>query len=408
MLFSSFFQFYQRAPLVVLLASLVSFAIVIPAQAQIADLSIDWQEGALYNQNKAYCAIQAALSPAFIRGYIVIQDGLLVAEGYTEGNEANDKNEVYSVTKAWSTFLIGVLVDQGKLSISETLQDIFDQAADWEGVHQASEKKAITVSEILTMSSGLKESPLAFCQFDEQDSLQKTLNNAKYYAAERGKFNYLATTNTLAHIILRRSGETPREFATSSGVFDALGMNPDNFDWSTINGLETTSGGLQANPRVLAKLGQLYLQDGAASTTNQLVSSNWVDMATTDQKSDDSSDDFGQIYDGYGYHWKVPKNGETGDRAGIAAATGAFGQYVVFLPATNTVIAVTGNPSCPVSFYNNILFIDTAIENLNGLSEEQDDADDCEDSYSKWKYCTSSFEKAAYCGVCPFPWFPSI
>lgn len=368
----------------------------------IVELSLDWQEGSLYNRNKAYCAIQAALSPNFIRGYVVIQDGLLVAEGYTGDNDVNDKNEVYSVTKAWSTFLIGVLVDQGKLSTAETLGDIFDQSSDWEGVRQTFEKKTITIEELLTMSSGLKESPLALFRFDQQDSLQKTLNNARFYAAERGKFNYLASTNTLARIITRRSGETPRDFATSSGVLDALGMNENNFDWGTVGGVETSSGGLEANPRVLAKLGQLYLQKGAASTTNQLVSSSWVTMAITDQKSDDSSNDVCQIYNGYGYHWKVPKDGESGDREGIAAASGAYGQYIVILPATNTVIAVTGFPPCPVSFYNNILFIDTVIENLDNLSQEGDDVGDCEDVYSKWKYCTSSFEKAAYCAVCPF------
>ena len=59
--------------------------------------------------------------------------------------------------KSWATMIIGSMVDQGQLTTSETLNDIFDQDSDWEGVVGATEKKTITVEELLTMTSGLSE-----------------------------------------------------------------------------------------------------------------------------------------------------------------------------------------------------------------------------------------------------------
>ena len=358
---------------------------------QPVDLSMDWEEAPLYNRNKAYCTIQDAMKPDYTRGYVVLRDGLLLAEGYTAGNQPDDKNQIYSATKSWSTFLVGVLVDQGKLSRTDTLGDIFDRDDDWEGVHQAEEKKTITVQEILTMTSGLVPGLYAWCSVvfffcpSNQDTVQKVLGRTKYDEDQRGEFSYLPGTHTVAQIINRRAGESPRSFATNSGVFEALGITNDDFDWDSEGGVEGSASGLKSNPRVLAKLGQLYLQKGASSSTNQLVSSSWVASATSNQLEDGDSgatdtpllDIYDPIFDGYGYHWKMPLDGGSGARKGAAAATGAYGQHIVVLPARNTVIVVMGVDDCLFcllgSLPKNIDFVETIIDNLNDLSIEQTD-----------------------------------
>ena len=214
--------------IVVLLTALIT-PVVVNVNAATVDLSTTWAEGSLYNKNKAYCTIQASMAPATTRGYVVIQNGLLVAEGYTGNNNQNGQYDAWSTTKSWSTFFIGVLVDQGKLSVSETLNDIFNSDSDWNGVGEAADKKTVTVEELLTMTSGL----VTGCgqNNNPQSNFQEVMNQVDYVANQRGQFNYLGRTHILAHIIFRRSGLSPRDFANDAGIFSSLGMSDSDFSW---------------------------------------------------------------------------------------------------------------------------------------------------------------------------------
>ena len=133
-------------------ALLLLVALLIAGIKATTDLSQSWSLGTLYNTNKAYCTIQSAMVPTTTRGYVVIQNGLLVAEGYTPGSAGDGQYDAWSTTKSWSTFFMGVLVDQGSLTIMETLGDIFKNANDWDGVEEADNKRSIRVEELLTMT----------------------------------------------------------------------------------------------------------------------------------------------------------------------------------------------------------------------------------------------------------------
>jgi CubicO group peptidase (beta-lactamase class C family) len=363
-----------------ILHALVFLNIVASAAAATVDLSTPWAQGSLYNKNKAYCTIQAAMAPCYTRGYVVIQNGLLVAEGYTDGNDQNGKYDAYSATKSWSTFFMGVLVDQGELSINDTLNDIFDNDADWEGVGEAAEKKTITVEELLTMTSGL----VPGCQVgNRQETLQDVLNHVDFDNNQRGKFAYIGTTHILAQIIFRRSGMTPRQFANSAGIFTELGITDSDFEWDTFGGIEGTAYGLKTNPRIMAKLGQLYLQNGESSNGTQLVASSWVQESETNQlASGDSSNSItGGFIDGYGYQWYNYIDGGSGAYAGVALAGGAQGQLIVYLPVSNTTVAIMSQGCMGVE--TSRILLRTIVDNLGDLAVEQTT---CGTSFSYWKY----------------------
>jgi len=362
------------------------------AQATILDLSEPWMEGPLYNRNKAYCTIQANLNPA-TRGYVVIQDGKIVAEGYNPGSEVNGKYFVASAAKSWSTMLIGYIVTQlGLLTTSETLGDIFNFDSDWEGVEQAAEKKAITVEEILTMTSGLVEKncvAVFIITRDPvpQDNFNQVMNAVTYDACNKETWQYLSQIHILAQIILRRSGYTPRQLVQQYGIFTKMGIAETDYDWETFNGVEGTAYGIMTNPRVMAKLGQLYLQDGASAPGEQLISSEWVSLSTMDQLDDDVQAFCLPNKDGYGYQWYVPKDGGTGSREGMAAAFGAFGQVIVYLPNSNTTIAIMGEDGCFAGDVIDSILLETIIDNLDDLSVEETSCTEC---YSSWRYYTKN------------------
>jgi CubicO group peptidase (beta-lactamase class C family) len=346
---------------------------LVHAQTTIKDLSQDWTEGALYNKNKAYCKIQSAMTAGSTIGYVVVQNGQLVAEGYTCGSDAAGKYDIWSVTKSWSSFLIGVLVDQGKLSVTETMGDVFNEDADWVGVNGAAEKKAVTIQELLTMSSGLVD---AENDNNDQSTLQDVLNHVDFDANQTGEFYYLAATHILSRIIERRAGQTPREFATSAGIFSKLGMSDSDFEWTTFGGVEGSAYGLMTNPRILAKLGQLYLQDGLSAPGEQLVSASWVNASVQTYVVPDF--DAGPL-SAYGYQW-YPLD----DSDGGAGALGAYGQILVFSPASNVAFAIMSNGCLGLGGINSYTLLNTILENLQDLTVEQ--ASCIATPFSYWNY----------------------
>lgn len=340
----------------------------------VVDLSQSWATGSLYNQNKGHCTIQAAMVPNSAIGYVVIQNGEIVSESYTTGSDSNGKYDAWSATKSWATFFVGVLVDQGSVSITETLADIFDTDADWNGVTGADDKKTIRVEELLTMSSGLVPAACQPGANEGQDTLQAVLNHVDYDSCQRGSFNYIGQTHILSRIIERRSGQSPRQFAQSAGIFTKLGMSDGDFDWTTFGGIEGSAYGLKTNPRILAKLGQLYLQGGLAATGDQLVSSSWVTASVQSYITADVNCRNSGV--GYGYQWFQTAFGD-----GSAAAVGAQGQYIVFIPSSNTTIAVMAQ-GCRGA-QTSATFVETIAANLGDLSVPQSS---CSQSFSYWKY----------------------
>ena len=356
------------------------------ASAEIIDLSQDWQQGDLYNQNDLYCNMQAITVPAFLEGYMVIRNGKVLAEYYEEGSTPDDQIESWSLTKAWSSMLIGKMVDSNLVCTNETLGDIFDQPDDWEGVRQIEEKKTITLQEILSMTSGLKP---CFYQSNikDQETLQDVLDQVDYEEEFRGKFYYNERSHMLSRIILRRTGLTPFEFMEQEGIFAKLGINSTtDFSWDTFGGVEGTAVGLKTNPRVHAKLGQLYLQQGLAKEGDeQLISQEWIRRSSTNQLADGVINYLsppGEL-DGYGYQgWFVNTPDYTGILEGFTVAFGLFGQIIAYQPSSNTTISIMGKP--PAGSGTSYNFLKNIVENLPHLEVEQSDCDDARLRYVKY------------------------
>ena len=364
--------------------------------SKIVDLSQEWALGTLYNQNKAYCTLQSYLNPVNTIGYVVIQNGEILAEGYTEGYERNGTYDAWSVTKSWSSVIIGKMVEQDLLDTAETLNDIFDQEADWENVKQAESKKTITVEELLTFTGGLEEIDCGLTTnliigFDwdigiwPQRSFEQVMNAVTYKSEIRGTFKYLARIHIFSRIIERRTGLTPREFVIENQIFEKMGIKESEYNWIATDGIEGTAYGLQMNPRQIAKLGQLYLQGGLVKEGEQLIPSEWVEMSTTNFLDEPSR---GVVPDlpGYGYQWYIAadetKNTNINGRLENAVgAAGAEGQRLLYLPASNTVIAImcTG-ANGPVSSQ---LLLDNILDQLDDLHVEQTE---CDKSFNWFRY----------------------
>ena len=94
---------------------------------------------------------------------------------------------------------MGVLVDQGKLAVGDTLGDIFPSEIDWMDVDQADDKKKVTLEEILTMTSGLVTACSAEGE-DPQTTLQEVLNLVDSEVDQTGEWNYLAFSHNFPFV----------------------------------------------------------------------------------------------------------------------------------------------------------------------------------------------------------------
>ena len=322
--------------------------VVLPsAHAQtIADLSQPWVLAPNYNRNDLYCAMQAELNAPSV-GYVVIQDGMIIAEGYSGNNKATDVNPIWSTTKSWTSMLIGRLVQLGKVQLNTTLGDIFTDETVWTGVTRANKKKTVTLRELLTMTAGLGDADDLETSMTMQVTLTGVLNASNYYGGRRGGFFYLGANHILSRVIHQVSGMTPLEFAIDQGIFDALGLNPSDYSWDQFGGVEGSASGLRMTVRAFAKLGQLYLQQGFAAENKPLLAPSWVAASTTNQLGREGAlFDFNPFYLGYGYLWWTDvvdrENNlfhQFPEMEGSFSSLGFAGQIMSVFPDHNIVLA---------------------------------------------------------------------
>ena len=120
----------------------------------IIDLSKDLPEdkAAMEFSEGAKAMEQAAIAEPRIRAAIVMENGKIVSSYYRKDVTPSDVSPIFSGTKSWTGLLIGLLVDDGLLSVDQTLGEIFPDDAAWTDVTDGSEdfRKNVTIEELLT------------------------------------------------------------------------------------------------------------------------------------------------------------------------------------------------------------------------------------------------------------------
>ncbi|EJK48248.1 hypothetical protein THAOC_32971, partial [Thalassiosira oceanica] len=262
--------------------------------AAVVDLSkeLEVDEVAVSSSPGAMSVNDYAASDAALRAVMVLEDGKVVA------NYARDDvgdNEVYpaqSVTKSWTALMVGMLINEGKLSLNSTLGSVFTDEYIWdEAMPDADFRKAITIEEMVSMTSGLQaivfdSEAFTFVNMDDWDHIEPGLKQtiAMPSIGERGEYSYLGISSILGFVILEVSGLTPRQYLDQN-VLPKLGIDSSDIVWlqNPASGMENVFGGLELTPTQMAKFGQLYLQGGKAGPleSSRVVSEEWVDRSWT-------------------------------------------------------------------------------------------------------------------------------
>ena len=276
------------------------------------------------------------LNSAFTKGFMVIQNDELVYERYFSGNSESSRHISWSMAKSVVSALFGIAMEEGYIrsldqAVDEYLPDL--RGSGYEGVR---------IKDVLQMSAGVKfnEDYHAFWsdinkwgrKFAFGSSQDKFAASLKNEIEPGTKLHYVSiNTHVLAMIIVRATGKGLSEYLEEK-LWRPLGMEYSAYWLCDDSGMEVALGGLNITLRDYAKIGQLYLDQGAWRGV-QIIPKEWV-LASVTPDAWHLMPENNKFF-GYGYHWWVPPGGE-----GEFMAMGVYNQYIYVNPSTRTVIVV--------------------------------------------------------------------
>ncbi|HWR19145.1 MAG TPA: serine hydrolase [Clostridia bacterium] len=252
---------------------------------------------------------------------MLIINGKVVSEGYWAPYSAKRPYMIYSMSKSFTGTAVGIAVDEGILSLDETLTEIFPELTPSVYLRQ---HKTATVRQLLTMQSGSRFNEVG-SMLDENWVKMFMESMPKFEPGTAFEYNSM-NTYMLAAILVRRTGMPLTEYLRSR-LFEPMGICDAAWERCP-QGIEKGGWGLYLRLEDAAKLGQLYLQNGMWEG-KRLLSEEWVKAATS-KKTDTFP---GDASGGYGYQIWV-------NRDNSFQFNGAFGQYVMVFPEQNAVVAL--------------------------------------------------------------------
>ena len=273
---------------------------------------------------------------------MVIYKGDIIHERYADGMDRYTRTRTWSTAKSITATLVGMLVDEGQMSLDKPL------GLEWLPPVQnpgADPRHAITLRHVLHMSTGLYPT-----DGSGPSMYAATGSGLAYWAAassnERARsrglirepgtyWDYENYDTLLAVIAMRKilGDEAYAEFPRRR-LFDRIGMR------NTLAGTDRfgdfiLSSQIYTNARDLARIGLLYLQGGVWDG-ERLLSEDWIDFVTTPAPASAIN---GNNYGGQ--FWLVPDDRNDVPKSAFSTS-GNRGQYVIVVPTHDTVIVRRG------------------------------------------------------------------
>jgi len=287
-------------------------------------------------------AVASAWKVGTVHSLLVERHGVLVAEAYFAGYTRDSPNPVWSVTKSFTSTLVGIAVDEARIrSLDEPIGPYLDSLVP----DLPTEKRAITLRHLLTMSSGIAwtyETGLA----TEYDDWMASPNQVRYYLGkplEHTPGTYFLYSDAGAHlagVVLQQAvGASSLAYARTH-LFDPLGFASATWDTDK-QGYSLGAAGLRIRAVDMVKLGRLFL-DGGLWGGRRILSEAWIAQATAPQISLDMPHRGSRTY-GY-FWWLYDCLGEPCYRA-----SGYAGQLIVVVPHKDLVVVVTSDAACDLA-----------------------------------------------------------
>jgi CubicO group peptidase (beta-lactamase class C family) len=267
---------------------------------------------------------------------LVVRHGKIVAEAYYAPYAAGIPHEVFSAVKGVISALIAIASKDRLLDTrNHRVLDFFDRRT-FANVDER--KEATTVQNLLNMTSGIQwKQPDSMFEMERSPDWVKFVLDKPMVSAPGNVFNYgNGNAHILSAIITKMTGMSALEYAKAK-LFSPLGIN-DLYWEHDPQGISNGGKGLFLSPRDMAKIGYLYLRNGAWER-QQLLPSAWIDEvihATIDPHAPGEPElRYSNLF------WLLP------DRH-VYAAVGYNGQLTMVFPELDVVVVTTGRDNYPL------------------------------------------------------------
>jgi CubicO group peptidase (beta-lactamase class C family) len=276
---------------------------------------------------------------------VIVQGGRVLVERYGGVREFFDRPAEpvtaetpllsWSMAKSMLHFLVGTLIDEGRLD-----EDQREIAPEWRSADDP--RSAITLSHLLAMRDGLgfvetyelgQPSHVIEMLFgDGKNDVARFAANLPLAHEPGSFFNYSSgTTNIISRLVadVVGRGDAYRDFINER-LFAPLGMTSAKATFDEA-GVFIASSYVHATALDFAKFGLLYLRGGAWEG-RQLVRREWTLDAQIPLSHDDENDQY------YSKQWWV-----SGDPYGTYWANGYEGQMISVVPALDALVLRFGH-----------------------------------------------------------------
>lgn len=303
-----------------------------------------------------------------VHSILLVKDNKLVFEVYFDGYawdydgdhfqgdftsfQADTLHTTMSVTKSFTSALVGIAIDQGFISsVSEPMFAFFpdyahlgDRSSDLSDEISDEISSEISLGHLLSMSSGLAwnewEYPLSDTRNDliqlwiVPDPVAYILSKPVQYEPGTHFYYNGGGVNILGEVIQETTGLREDQFAQKY-LFQPLGIT--DCEWDFINeDVVHASGNLMLRPRDMAKFGTLFLNDGIWNG-ERILSEEWIQASTRKHMMPPVT-----WADGYGYLWWLKTYPVGSKQVETYFADGWGGQRIMVVPEMDMVIVFTG------------------------------------------------------------------
>jgi CubicO group peptidase (beta-lactamase class C family) len=296
-----------------------------------------------------------------VHSVLIHREGTLVFERYFNGYHRDRHQAVYSVTKSFTSALIGIAIERDDLDrVDDNIWKFFSHYPDVANFDSA--KQSITLEHLLTMTAGFEWDELSVPYYSPENDVIKMYNSSDWvkYTLDLpmtdmpgSRFVYNSGVSMLLSAILtEETGLSAREYAEDH-LFGSMGVTSWSWETAPKNPSMSIGGwGLLLRPLDMVKFGRLYLHEGRWND-EQIVPCSWVEASTHAQVSINDRNNYGYQWWMYS-DWIVDEGHVAINDIFIAAGRG--GQYIWVVPQFDLVVVSTawndsnGKSSSPMFF----------------------------------------------------------
>ena len=313
-----------------------------PGAGSLADMQLDDRDG-------AKIAATAHLKRSYTDQIVVMRNGVVVAEWLAENADPARPHVIFSISKSVTGMLAGIAVEDGAL-------DPDAPVARYVPSMRGSTYETARVRDLLDMTVDVDfdeeylDDGGAFDRYrramlwnpERPDTTPETMEGFLATLGAQGhghgrRFYYASPNTDLLGLVIERATGTRYHRYLAERLWKPMGAKGTAYVTVDRAGTARAAGGVCVTTRDLARLGQLFMDDGRAGDGRQVIPRAWIeDMRSNGDRQAWVDGNFADVFpDGrYRSCWY-----DVGDGRGSLAAVGIHGQWLWVDPTSRVVIA---------------------------------------------------------------------